>query len=49
MEEVITRLLMKGIMRTVNQLVELELCLELATEMGYEISSDAEVRKSSQC
>ena len=39
LEEVIKRLLMKGIMRTVNQLVELELAFELANEMGYEINS----------
>jgi len=37
--EVITRSLMKGIPRTVNQLVELELAFELANEMGYEIST----------
>jgi len=37
--EIITRLLMKGIMRTVNQLVESELAFELANEMGYEIST----------
>ena len=40
LEEIITRLLMKGIMRTVNMVVELELAMELATEMGYEISTD---------
>ncbi len=45
-EEVIKRLLMKGIMRTVNQLVELELSFELATEMGYEVSSTAEIDQS---
>jgi translation initiation factor IF-2 len=39
LEDIITRLLMKGIMRTVNQLVELELAIELANEMGYEIST----------
>ncbi len=41
LEEIITRLLMKGIMRTVNQLVELELSTELAAEMGYEVSTAA--------
>jgi translation initiation factor IF-2 len=37
--EIIKRLFMKGIMRTVNQLVEPELARELATEMGYELTS----------
>ncbi len=35
--EIIKRLFMKGIMRTVNQLVELEVAKELATEMEYEL------------
>jgi translation initiation factor IF-2 len=37
--EIIKRLFMKGFMRTVNQLVELELAKELAVEMEYEIQS----------
>ena len=39
LQEVIKRLLMKGTVRTVNQLVELEIAFELANEMGYEIST----------
>jgi translation initiation factor IF-2 len=39
LQEVIKRLLIKGIVRTVNQLVELEIAFELANEMGYEIST----------
>ncbi len=39
LQEVIKRLLMKGIVRTVNQLVELEIAFELAAEMGYEVST----------
>ncbi len=35
--EIIKRLFMKGIMRTVNQLVELEVAKELAIEMEYEL------------
>lgn len=35
--EIIKRLFMKGIMRTVNQLVELEAAKELAMEMEYEL------------
>lgn len=37
--EVIKRLMMKGFMRTINQLVELELAKELALEMGYELQT----------
>jgi len=36
--EVIKRLFMKGTMRTMNQLVELELARDLATEMEYEVT-----------
>lgn len=36
-EEIIRRLLIKGTLRTVNQLVELELARDLAIEMEYEI------------
>jgi translation initiation factor IF-2 len=39
--EVIKRLFMKGHMRTVNQLVELELARALATEMEYEVLTEA--------
>jgi translation initiation factor IF-2 len=39
--EVIKRLFMKNHMRTVNQLVELELARELAQEMEYEVLSQA--------
>jgi translation initiation factor IF-2 len=42
-EEVIKRLILKGTMRTINQLVELELAKELAAEMEYEISLEPEV------
>jgi len=35
--EVITRLIMKGAGRTVNQLVEPELAFDLANEMGYKV------------
>src|SRR5579885_840638 len=38
--EIIKRLFMKGIMRTVNQLVEPELAREVATEMEYEVVSE---------
>ncbi len=38
--EIIKRLFMKGFMRTVNQLVELELAKDLATEMEYELVSE---------
>ncbi len=41
--EIITRLIMKGVGRTVNQSLELELAIELAGEMGYEVST-AEVQ-----
>ncbi|MBX9670936.1 MAG: translation initiation factor IF-2, partial [Candidatus Obscuribacterales bacterium] len=43
--EVIKRLFMKGVMRTVNQLVEAELARELATEMEYEVLTE-EVQKA---
>jgi len=39
-EEVITKLFMKGAIRTVNQLVEFELAKELAREMEYEVSTE---------
>ncbi len=38
--EIIKRLMTKGVMRTVNQLVELELAKELAAEMEYEILTE---------
>ncbi len=38
--DVIKHLFMKGIMRTVNQLIEFELAKEIATEMEYEISTE---------
>ncbi|MBY0358413.1 MAG: translation initiation factor IF-2 [Candidatus Obscuribacterales bacterium] len=37
--EIIKRLFMKGFMRTVNQMVELELARDLAIEMGYELKT----------
>lgn len=37
--DVIKRLMVKGFMRTINQMVELELARELAIEMGYELQS----------
>ncbi len=43
--EVIKRLFMKGVMRTVNQIVEAELARELATEMEYEVLTE-EVQKA---
>lgn len=43
--EVIKRLFMKGVMRTVNQMVEPELARELATEMEYEVLTE-EVKKA---
>ncbi len=42
--EVIKRLMMKGFMRTINQLVELELARELATEMGYGLQTLEEIQ-----
>ncbi|HEY9778213.1 MAG TPA: translation initiation factor IF-2 [Planktothrix sp.] len=39
--EVITRLFKRGIPRTVNQIVELDLARELAAEMEYEVLSEA--------
>ncbi len=41
--EIIKRLFIKGFMRTVNQLVELELARDLAQEMGYEIASQQDM------
>lgn len=41
--EVIKRLFMKGTMRTVNQLVEVEVARELATEMEYEVFTEEKV------
>ena len=41
--EVIKRLFMKGVMRTMNQLVEPELAKELALEMGYELASQEDM------
>lgn len=38
--EIIKRLFMKGVMRTVNQMVELELARELAIEMEYEVLNE---------
>lgn len=38
--EIIKHLMMKGIMRTVNQLIEFELAKEIATEMEYEVSTE---------
>lgn len=38
--EVIKRLFMKGVMRTVNQVVEMELARELAVEMEYEVLTE---------
>ncbi|MDX2106982.1 MAG: translation initiation factor IF-2 [Candidatus Melainabacteria bacterium] len=38
--DVIKHMFMKGIMRTVNQLIEFELAKEIATEMEYEISTE---------
>jgi translation initiation factor IF-2 len=43
--EVIKRLFMKGVMRTVNQIVEADLARELATEMEYEVLTE-EVKKA---
>jgi translation initiation factor IF-2 len=41
--EIIKRLFIKGHMRTVNQLVELELARDLAIEMGYELASQEDI------
>jgi translation initiation factor IF-2 len=41
--EIIKRLFMKGVMRTVNQLVEPEISRELATEMGYDLQSQEDM------
>lgn len=41
--EIIKRLFMKGVMRTVNQIVETELAKELALEMGYELASQEDI------
>ncbi len=43
--EVIKRLFMKGTMRTVNQLVEVELARELAAEMEYEVLTEEKVEE----
>lgn len=43
--EVIKRLFMKGTMRTVNQLVEVELARELASEMEYEVLTEEKVEE----
>lgn len=42
--EVIKRLFMKGYMRTVNQMVELELARDLALEMGYELKTREDIQ-----
>lgn len=47
-EEIIKRLFMKGFMRTVNQVVELELARDLAVEMGYEVPSKEELQLAAQ-
>ncbi|HEY9682792.1 MAG TPA: translation initiation factor IF-2 [Oculatellaceae cyanobacterium] len=39
-EEIIKRMMTKGVLRTVNQLVELELAKDLATEMEYEVLTE---------
>lgn len=41
--EIIKRLFMKGIMRTVNQLIEPDPAKELAVEMGYELASQEDI------
>ncbi len=41
--EIIKRLFMKGVMRTVNQMVEPELARDLAAEMNYEVTSQEEM------
>jgi translation initiation factor IF-2 len=41
--EIIKRLFMKGIMRTVNQLVEPDLAKELSVDMGYELASQEDI------
>ncbi len=46
--EIIKRLFIKGFMRTVNQVVELELARELAVEMEYEVLSEADVKEPEQ-
>ncbi len=38
--DIIKHLMMKGIMRTVNQLLEFELAKEIATELEYEVSTE---------
>lgn len=42
--EIIKRLMMKGFMRTINQLVEHELARELAGEMGYALQDIEEIK-----
>ena len=39
-EEIIKRLMMKGVFRTVNQMVELEIMKDLAIEMEYEVLTE---------
>lgn len=42
--DIIKRLMVKGFMRTINQMVELELARELAAEMGYELQSLEDIK-----
>lgn len=42
--DIIKRLMVKGFMRTINQVVEVELARELATEMGYELQSYEDIK-----
>lgn len=42
--EIIKRLFMKGVMRTVNQLVEAESARDLAVDMGYELASQEDIQ-----
>ena len=42
--DIIKRLMVKGFMRTINQMVELELARELATEMGYDLQSIEDIK-----
>lgn len=44
--EIIKHLFMKGIMRTVNQIVELEVARELASELEYEILTEEKPKES---
>ncbi|MBZ0187872.1 MAG: translation initiation factor IF-2, partial [Candidatus Obscuribacterales bacterium] len=43
--EIIKNLFMKGIMRTVNEVVELEVAIELALEMEYEVHDREDARR----